>query len=54
MRVRRVRVERGWRAGGGRQGGFRNVGGSEELSHAGFVRGVKSRRVVGTCWRRRR
>lgn len=56
VRVRRLRVpwEGGRRAGGWREGGFRNVGGAQELSHAGFVGRVESRRVVGACWRTRR
>lgn len=39
------RADRGW------QRGFWDVGGSKEPSHAGFVRRMKSRWVVGTCWR---
>lgn len=52
MRVCRLRVtvEGGRRAGGGREGGFWNVGGAQELRHAGFMRRMKSRRVVGACW----
>lgn len=56
VRVRRLRVagEGGRRAGRGREGGLGNVGGAQELGHAGLVRRMKSRRVVGTCWRARR
>ncbi len=41
-----------WRANRGRQRGFWDIRGSMEPSHAGFVRRMKTRWVVGTCWRR--
>lgn len=50
-RLRVTGVGRWRRAHRGREGGFWDVGGSKELSHAGFVRRMKSRGVVGTCWR---
>lgn len=40
-----LRANRRW------QRGFWDVGGSEEASHAGFVRRMESGWIVGTCWR---